>query len=136
MFSDVWIALYNKLTPLISTTTLSAVYNYDIKTAESYPYATVSTWDWEEIYLDNLVNETNFKFIIRVYDQNKSVSTMEARMRTLIDTIMVELRKKWNCTLWWLIESLTFNLKWGWQDFEEPTRVCEITCNIKMVNNI
>jgi hypothetical protein len=55
--------------------------------------------DGEEIYLDNLVNLTNLKYVIRVYDQNKSVALMEARMRLLIDNIMIELRKKGNCTL-------------------------------------
>ncbi len=136
MFTNIWNALYNIINWLIAGTTLNAVFNYDIKTWDSFPYATISVAEWEEIYLDNLVNLTNLKYIIRVYDQNKSVALMEARMRLLIDNIMTELRKKENCCLWWIAESMTFSLNWGWQDMEQPTRVCEITCNIQMVNNI
>ena len=136
MFTSIGIALYNIINWLVAWTTLNIVYNYDIKTADTFPYATISVMDWEEIYLDNLVNLTNLKYIIRVYDQNKSVALMEARMRLLIDNIMIELRKKGNCTLWDIAESMTFNLNWWWQDMEQPVRVCEITCNIQMVNNI
>ena len=136
MFTAIWTALYNIINWLVASTTLNVVYNYDSKWSDTFPYATISTVDWEEIYLDNLVNKTNLKFIVRVYDQNKSISTMEARMRLLIDNIMIELRKKGNCTLWDIVESMTFNLNWWWQDMEQPVRVCEITCNIQMVNNI
>jgi len=136
MFTAIWTALYNIINGLVASTTLNVVYNYDVKWNDTFPYATISTADWEEIYLDNLVNKTNLKFIIRVYDQNKSIATMEARMRLLIDNIMIELRKKGNCTLWDIVESMTFNLNWWWQDMEMPVRVCEITCNIQMVNNI
>ncbi len=136
MFTNCGVALYNIINWLVAWTTLNVVYNYDVKTWDSFPYATISVMDWEEIYLDNLVNLTNLKYMIRVYDQNKSVALMEARMRLLIDNIMVELRKKGNCTLWDIAESMTFSLKWGWQDMEQPVRVCEITCNIQMVNNI
>ena len=136
MFKEIWEKLEIILNWIVASTTLNIVYNYDIKTAESFPYATISVMDGEEIYLDNLVNLTNLKYIIRVYDQNKSIALMEARMRLLIDNIMIELRKKGNCTLWDIAESMTFNLNWWWQDMEMPVRVCEITCNIQMVNNI
>lgn len=130
MFTETWIALYNIMNWLIATTTLNAVFNYDIKTIESFPSASISLQEWDEIYLDQLLNQIDIKYIIRIYDQNKSVALMEARMRLLVDNIMITLRNKSNCGLWWTANRITFSYKWWWQDNEQPIRVCEITCNI------
>ena len=136
MYSSVWTALKAILDPLITTTTLTAVYDYDLKSYESFPVATISTSDWEETYLDSSNNISILKFIIRVADQNKVVATMEARMRTLVDAILVELRKKTNCELWGIAEWMTFSIIWGWKDDEHLTRVCDITCIIKLINTV
>jgi len=136
MFSNVWTALKAILDPLITTTTLTAVFNYDVKTYDTFPLCNIMIADSEETYLDSSNNMADLKFIIKIIDQNKSIATMEVRMRTLVDTILVELRKKSNCTLWWIAEWITFSIIWGWQDYEQPTRVCEITCKVRVVNTV
>ena len=136
MYSSIWTALKAILDPLITTTTLTAVYNYDVKTYNTFPALSIVIWEWEETYLDTANNEANINFLIRIVDQNKDVSSMEARMRTLVDNILVELRKKSNSTLWWIAEWITFKIIWWWQDLEMPIRVCEITCIVKIVNTV
>lgn len=44
-YSSIGIAIKAILDPLISTTTLSVVYNYDAKTSDVYPYAEIIVSD-------------------------------------------------------------------------------------------
>jgi hypothetical protein len=75
-------------------------------------------------------------FRIRIVDKNRDVANMEARMRTLIDNIIAELRKKSNITLGGLICNMTFEITWGWLDDDQPMRTCEITCKCLTTNTI
>jgi hypothetical protein len=136
MFTSITWAIKTILDGLIASTTLASVYNYDVKTYESFPCATITPIDWEEIFLDTSSNVDNFVIKIRVVDQNRDISWMEARMRLLADNILSELRKKSNCTLWWIIEKIDFSITWGWIDNEQPMRVFEIFCRTQSVNNI
>jgi len=136
MFKDISWAIKTILDTLIAGTSLSAVYNYDIKTYDSFPTATISPVDWEEIILDSATNVDDLVFKIKVVDQNKSIAIMEDRMRTLADAILTELRKKANCTLSWTVEKIDFSITWWWLDDEQPMRVFEILCRTKSVNTI
>jgi hypothetical protein len=84
---------------LVASTKLASVYNYDVKTYNSVPCATITPLDITEISLDTATNIDTIPFRIRVVDKNKNVSDMEARMRILADDILTELRKKTNITL-------------------------------------
>ena len=136
MFTNITWALYTILNNLVSSTTLSAVYNYDVKTYNSFPTATISPVDWEEIFLDTANNQDNLVFKIRVVDQNRDIAVMEARMRTLADSILSELRKKANQTLWNSVCMVDFSITWGWLDDEQPMRTFEILCRTKSIATI
>jgi hypothetical protein len=136
MFSNIWTEIYNIIYWLIDTTTLSAVYNYDVKTYNSFPTATIWVIEWEEIFLDTGNNSDNLIFKIKVVDQNKNIDTMEARMRLLADNILWELRKRENQTLNNTVCKITFSINWGWIDDEQPMRVFEILCRTTSINLI
>jgi len=136
MFTNITWALYTILNNLVSSTTLTAVYNYDVKTYNSFPTATISPVDWEEIFLDTANNQDNLVFKIRVVDQNRDIAVMEARMRTLADSILTELRKKANQTLWNSVCMVDFSITWWWLDDEQPMRTFEILCRTKSIATI
>lgn len=136
MITNIWLEIKNILNSLITTTTLTAVYNYDIKEINSFPIAKITTIDWEETVLDTANNEDNLNFKITVIDQNKSVENMETRMRLLVDNILSELRKKQNQTLNNTVCSFNMSFVWWWLDLEHPMRVCEITLRCKTINII
>jgi len=99
MFSTISNEIYTIINGLVATTKLAAVYNYDVKTYNSVPAATITPLDTTEVVLDTVTNMDTIPFRIRVVDKNKNVETMEARMRLLADNIIAELRKKENITL-------------------------------------
>ena len=134
MFKDTWDALDTILTTLIATTTLNNVTNYDLKQYTGFPCITISPVDWGEVFSDTANNEDNFKMRVRVVDQNKSIATMEPRIRLLVDQIIAELRKKDNAELWNTICSFTMTFVWGWLDDQFPTRICDIIIEAKQIN--
>ena len=136
MFSTISSKLYDIVNWLIATTKLASVYNYDVKTYDTVPCASITPLDSTEIVLDTITNQDNIPFRIRVVDKNKDQANMEARMRLLADQILAELRKKENITLGWTICNMTFAINWGWLDDEQPMRTFEITCNTTSINSI
>lgn len=133
-YKAIWDSVYNIVNSLIATTKLTAVYNYDAKGSETYPYAIITTKDGTENMLDTSTNYSEFNFIIRVVNINKNVSTMEDVMRQLCDDIMTELRKGVNKTLSGTVDYfLPTSISWGWADGQEPTRVFEINVEVKKI---
>jgi len=137
-YSTVWNSINNLLTSLIATTTLTAVYNYDVKDSNSFPFTTISMKSGSEKELDTSTNEASYELVIRVVDMNKVVSSMEPRMRLLCDNIIAELRKLNNQTLaGTVINILPITTSWGWYDWQQaPSRVCEITLTIREIFTI
>jgi len=99
MFSTISNELYTIINSLVATTKLASVYNYDVKTYDSVPCATITPLDTVETVLDTITNQDIVPFRIRIVDKNKDIANMEARMRTLADEVLAELRKKTNITL-------------------------------------
>lgn len=133
-YKTIWDSIYTIINSLVASTKLTAVYNYDAKGSESYPYAIITTKDWSEDMLDTSTNYSEFKFIIRVVNVNKDVSNMEAVMRQLCDDIFTELRKGANKTLSGTVDYfLPTSVSWGWWDSQEPTRVFEISVEVKKI---
>ena len=136
MFSTISNEIYTIINGLVATTKLAAVYNYDVKTYNSVPAATITPLDTTEVVLDTVTNMDTIPFRIRVVDKNKNVETMEARMRLLADNIIAELRKKENITLNWTACNMTFWIVWGWLDDQQPMRTFDITCTVTTTNTI
>lgn len=128
MFSTISSELYTIMNSLVATTKLASVYNYDVKTYDSVPCATITPLDITETPLDTATNLDTVPFRIRVVDKNKWVADMEARMRTLADDILTELRKRENITLNGSVCNMNFQVTWGWLDDEQPMRTFEIIC--------
>jgi len=136
MFSTISNELYTIINSLVATTKLASVYNYDVKTYDSVPCATITPLDTVETVLDTITNQDIVPFRIRIVDKNKDIANMEARMRTLADEVLAELRKKTNITLNWATLNMTFTVTWGWLDDEQPMRTFEIICNCTAINTI
>jgi len=136
MFSTISNELYTIINWLIATTKLASVFNYDVKEYTSVPCATITPLDVTEWVLDTVTNIDTLPFRIRVVDKNKDLANMEARMRTLADDILAELRKKENITLWWNACNMTFTIGWGWIDDSQPMRIFDITCIVTVTNSI
>jgi len=136
MFSEISNELYTLINWLVATTKLASVYNYDVKTYNSVPCATITPLDIKETPLDQATNIDEVPFRIRVVDKNKDVANMEARMRTLADEILTELRKRENITLNWTVCNVNFWVTWGWLDDQQPMRTFEIICTCTAINTI
>jgi len=136
MFSEISNELYTIINSLVATTKLASVYNYDVKTYNSVPCATITPLDIVEIPLDTVTNMDTVPFRIRVVDKNKSVESMEARMRTLADELLAELRKRENITLNWTVCNINFGVTWGWLDDQQPMRTFDIICTCTATNSI
>ena len=134
MFSTISNELYTIMNWLIAWTKLASVYNYDVKTYDTVPCATITPLDSVETVLDTINNQDVIPFRIRVVDKNKDIANMEARMRTLADAVLTELRKKTNVTLNWAVCNMTFTITWGWLDDEQPMRTFEINCITTSIN--
>lgn len=136
MFSTISNAIKTILDWLVAGTTLASVYNYDVKTYDVIPCATITPLDTEETILDTATNLDKVQFRIRVVDRNKSIEDMEVRMRILADNVLWELRKKENISLWWTVCNVEFAVQWGWLDDEQPMRTFDIICTCYTTNTI
>lgn len=122
---------------LITTTKLTAVYDYDVKIINSYPIAKISVMDWEWSFFDTNTNKFISQYKIVILNENKTVATSEPIMRELIDEILIELHKKDNVTLWGIVDRFVpISVNWGWTDTNEPLRICEIICETMESVNI
>lgn len=136
MFSTISNEIYTIINWLVATTKLAQVFNYDVKTYDKVPCATITPLEATEIPLDTANNTDTVPFRIRVVDKNKTISSMEARMRTLCDEILAELRKRENITLNWTVCNTNFSVTWWWLDDEQPMRTFDIIVTCTVTNSI
>jgi hypothetical protein len=131
MYKANWIAIYNILNWLIASTKLVAVYNYDVKQVDSYPFAKITVNDWIWDFLDTSINQLISNYKISVINQANTTANSEAIMRELVDNILIEFNKSTNITLGWIVERLKVtNINWWWAESNEPLRICEINIEI------
>ncbi len=137
-YNSIWTSIKTILLNLVwSWKPLQAVYNYDVKTSEVFPYAIISTKDWVEDIIDTANNISTKNFTIRVINVNKNVEVMEDMMRTLCDSIIAELRKEANETLWGTVyKFIPFTIQWWWAEWELPTRMFEIWIEVTEMYSI
>lgn len=81
--------LYAKLQEV---TAFSAVFNYEPKETDAYPYACISPLSNSDEVFDSASNRLSYQIMIRIIDFNKQSATMEASIRTLVDTVLDKLR--------------------------------------------
>lgn len=136
MFWTISNEIYTIINWLVASTKLAQVFNYDVKTYDKVPCATITPLEATEIPLDTANNTDTVPFRIRVVDKNKSISSMEARMRTLCDDLLAELRKRENITLNWTVCNTTFSVTWWWLDDEQPMRTFDIIVTCTVTNSI
>jgi hypothetical protein len=72
---------------------LAEVYDYEVPDGDAYPFATISTGQFDEDVEDTKTNLAKYNFTVRVVDVNKDKATMELNMRAVADDIMAEMRK-------------------------------------------
>ena len=134
MFTTISNEIETILNGIVASTKLAAVFNYDVKTYSKFPTATISVVDGEQTLLDTATNDDNINFRIRIVDQNRSIATMEARMRLLIDNVLTTLRTSNNLNN--TVCRVTFSIVWWWIDDSQPMRSCDITCHCLTTNAI
>ena len=132
MYSTIGQKLYEIINALEPTTKIAAVYNYDKKEFDAFPSVIISPSDQTENIFDTRDNESVYKFIVRVVDLNKNVSSMEARMREICDDILETLRK--NQFLDNTVHRTTLSVRWGWASQDVELRVCEIVVESAVLN--
>lgn len=129
-----YVNIWQKLYDVVSANTgIAEAFNYDPKTYESFPSASISASSTSETILDTQTNWWLYSFIVRVVDQNTSIATMENRMRALCDSLMSDLR---GMQLDSTIQRITMNVRWWWIDSDQPLRVLEIEVNCLTLKNI
>lgn len=136
MYASIWNELETILNSLVAGTKLNTVFNYDIKQYQSFPCASISPLDDTEIFFDTADNQIDIQFRIRVADQNRNISVMEDRMRTLCDQVTAELRKSSNQTLNDSVCAFQFNVIWWWIDDQQPIRIFDINLTAKVITAI
>lgn len=125
-------ALYDIVNWLVATTKLTAVFNYDVKSVDSYPFAKVSVMDGDNDFFDTNENELVSTYRISVINQNTNIVNSEPVMRELADQIILELNKKTNVTLSWTVVYMKVtNIAWGWSETNESIRICDIIVEVK-----
>jgi hypothetical protein len=124
--------IFDIVNSLVATTKLTVVYNYDTKTSDSYPYSTVSVWNWESDFYDTTNNEMISTYIVSVYYRDKNIDTTEWYIRELVDQILTELNKKTNLTLEGTVTYMKpVWIQWWWIESDESKRVCDISVEVK-----
>ena len=129
-FKEIWVAIKTKMDEMkVTNPWVVDVYNYEVKTSESYPYISITPTNITEDVLDQLQNQSIYNFTIRVIDKNKDVAVMEARMREIVDLVLWKLREMWHQITLTDGTSIKINWSWnwGWLDEQEPLRVFNIT---------
>ena len=141
-----FVALAEKLKTILETVqtnnpdTLSAVFDYDVPgPVDGYPYACVANQDAEEQPLDSDQNKALYTFILRVVDVATDKTQSEARMRSLADAILAELRKRANATFGGVASTVfPFKTTWRWSAGSDviPQRILEIEVSVEMCYSI
>ena len=116
---------------LIATTSLKAVHNYDVKTSDVFPYATITVADGENDFYDTSENQMSSTYSIIIFNENKNIMLSESVMRELVDSILVELNKKTNLQLSWTVNFIRVpTINWGWSTTNESMRICELIVEV------
>lgn len=132
MFKTIWDKLYTLLSWLTTTTKLNKIYNYERKISDEwFPIATISPNNTNEEIFDNVNDIVNISYMIRIYNQNKNISTTEWDIRKLVDDVLVAIR--WDYTLTWSAVSMNMTISWWYNTDEQPIRIAEIIVNYKVL---
>lgn len=124
-------SIYSVVNPLVSTTKLTGVYKYQLKSSEAFPYAYLAPSDSAETMADTANNATTYQIVLRVFDFDQDNGVMEPRMLTLFDEVMAELRKDNHQTLAGTVLRFNpFSARWGWTDDQMPCRFFEINMSV------
>jgi outer membrane protein OmpA-like peptidoglycan-associated protein len=87
-------AITNSIYAKLQTVTrLNAVFNYEVKSSDAYPYACVAPLSNSDEVFDTAENRLSYQIMIRIIDFNKESATMEAEMRNVVDDVLDELRE-------------------------------------------
>ncbi len=125
MFSTIWNKIYAILNWMWK---FKAVYNYERKIdSEWFPVATITPITTPERIYDNVANQANVNYSVKMFQQNKDIATTEANIRTLVDLVLAELRADY--TLTGSAVSMNMTIDWLYTADEQPIRVVEIKLN-------
>jgi len=112
---------------------LASVYDTEVPTSTTYPYAVVSTGEATEEILDTSTNKTLYRFWIRAVNVADDKASTETTMRRLADDILAELRKRAHQNLGGTVDNvLPFTLSWWWENtsWTVPSRYFDIRIDV------
>lgn len=112
---------------------LASVYDTEVPTSITYPYAVVSTGEATEEILDTSTNKTLYRFWIRAVNVADDKASTETTMRRLADDILAELRKRAHQNLGGTVDNvLPFTLSWWWENtsWTLPSRYFDIRIDV------
>lgn len=97
-----------------------------------FPFACVVNRGGTEEHLDTATNQALYRFSIRVCDVNKDKAQTEETIRSLVDEIMTELRKRAHIQLWGLVDRvLPFEVSFSWENANQtPMRCADIQIDV------
>lgn len=123
-----------------NTSKLEAVFDYDVPgPVNGYPYACIAQQGAVEDTLDTANHKSLYTFIIRVVDVANDKTQTEAKMRSLADAILAELRKREHETFGGVADRVfPFKTTWRWSSGSDniPHRICEIEITIQQSHAI
>ncbi len=126
-FSAFSTTLYALLDENKATLGLAEVWNHDCRQFDTFPAAVVTVRDGEETLLDTGNNQLTYTFIVRIVDSQKGIAETEARMRSVVDTVLALLRSKDNDWGANVLKVSPVSVSWDWANYEHPTRVAELS---------
>lgn len=119
---------------------LSEVFWYDPGYTDDsgFPYACVVSRGGTEENLDTATNQALYRFSIRACDVNKDKAQTETTIRSLVDEILAELRKRANIQFGGAVDRvLPFEVSYGWDNgTQTPIRWAEIQIDVLMHHSI
>lgn len=114
---------------------LAEVFNHDPGYTDDsgFPYACVINRGATEEHLDTATNQTLYRFVVRACDVNKDKAQTETTVRSLVDEVLAELRKREHINFGGTVDRvLPFEVTFGWSEntSQVPMRWAEIEVNV------
>jgi hypothetical protein len=131
MYKTVWDKIEAILNTIKVSSWIAYIYNYEPKMSWGYPYATITPWSSVENIYWSISQLAEVVYNISLYIRNESIAVQEAKIREIVDDILVALR--WDMYLTWTAQKAIYEIERAYTNDQEPVRVAIIKCTYSLL---
>lgn len=120
-----------QLDALKASNNVVEVYNYLPREVKTWPYIVIIPTDWAEVLFDQVDNENNYPFLIKIVQNNiNNESASEADVRDIADKVFDIVRKNYTFTFTWgKVHRVNFTYARWRSDAQYKMRICDLNVN-------